>query len=68
MAFNDRKDVMEAQSTHLSIPQAHNITQHQSIRTVSLLTTDVEGLQLTKKVNGMEQVRMSVKVLIIFLN
>lgn len=49
MTFNDRKDVMEAQSTHLSIPQAHNITQHQSIRAVSFLTMDVEGLQLTNK-------------------
>lgn len=48
MAFNDGQDVMEGQSGHLSIPQAHNITQHQSIRSLPLLQTmDFEGLQLT---------------------
>lgn len=48
MSFNDGQGVMEGQSSHLSIPEAHNVTQHQSVRILSFLTTNVEGLQLTQ--------------------
>ena len=48
MSFNDGQGVMQGQSGHLSIPEAHNVTQHQSVRILSFLTTNVEGLQLTQ--------------------
>lgn len=57
MAFNDRQDVMQGQTCHFSTAKAHHITQHQSGSTLSLLTTDVDRLQLTqmrRQLSGMD--------------
>lgn len=48
MAFDDGQDIMEGQSGHALVPQAHDITQHKTGRILCLLTADVEGLQLTQ--------------------
>lgn len=44
MAFDDGQDVMKGYSSHLSIPQAHNITQNQPVGVLSQVTLDFEGL------------------------
>lgn len=44
VAFNNRQDVMQVDSSGLTVPEAHDVTQEKPIRLLFRQAVDLEGL------------------------
>lgn len=55
VTFNNRQDVMQLDSSGLTLPQAHDITQEKPFRLLLSQAVDLKGLQLTwkRKIKGL---------------